>query len=86
MTNYLCRCEDVTLERVEQVIAEGKTTINDVKRHTRVAMGRCQGAYCMSEVRRLLAEGEVEPMTVRPPVRQIRLDTLANAVPPSDQD
>lgn len=86
MTNYLCRCEDITLERVEQVIAEGHSTVNDVKRHTRVGMGRCQGAYCISEVRRLLVEGEVDPMTSRPPARQIRLDTLAAAVAPSDDD
>jgi bacterioferritin-associated ferredoxin len=86
MTNFLCRCEDVTLERVEQVIADGKTTVNDVKRHTRVGMGRCQGAYCISEVRRLLDEDVLDPMTQRPPVRQIRLDTLAAAVPPSEDD
>lgn len=86
MTNYLCRCEDITLERVEQVIAEGKSTVNDVKRHTRVGMGRCQGAYCISEVRRLLEEDELDPMTLRPPVRQIRLDTLAATVAPSEDD
>lgn len=86
MTNYICRCEDITVERVEQVIAEGKNTVNDVKRHTRVGMGRCQGAYCISEVRRLLSEDEVDPMTLRPPVRQIRLDTLAETWPASDDD
>lgn len=86
MTNYICRCEDLTLERVEQVIAEGKTTLNDVKRHTRAGMGRCQGVYCLSEVRRLLGESGLDPMTQRPPARQIRLDSLATTVPPSDED
>lgn len=86
MTNYLCRCEDITQERVEELIAEGKTTVNDVKRHSRVGMGRCQGAYCISEVRRLLHGDELDPLTLRPPVRQIRLDTLATTVPPSDDD
>lgn len=86
MTNYLCRCEDITKEKVEQIIAEGKTTVNDVKRHTRVGMGRCQGAYCISEVRHLLQEDELDPMTLRPQVRQIRLDTLATTVSPSEDD
>ena len=86
MTNYICRCEDVTRERVEAVIAEGKNTLNDVKRHTRVGMGRCQGVFCLSEVRHLLDEQDAEPITQRPPVRQIRLETLAQAVPPSDID
>lgn len=86
MTNYICRCEDITRERVEEVIGEGKNTLNDVKRHTRVGMGRCQGIFCLSEVRHLLAEQDAEPITQRPPVRQIRLETLAQAVPPSDID
>jgi bacterioferritin-associated ferredoxin len=86
MTNYICRCEDLSLERVEQVIAEGKTTLNDVKRHTRVGMGRCQGIYCLSEVRHLLGNAALDPMTQRPPARQIRLDTLAATVPPSEED
>jgi bacterioferritin-associated ferredoxin len=86
MTTYICRCEDLTLERVEQVIAEGKTTLNDVKRHTRVGMGRCQGVYCLSEVRRLLGDAGRDPMTQRPAARQIRLDTLAATVPPSEDD
>lgn len=86
MTNYICRCEDITRERVEEVIAEGKTTLNDVKRHTRVGMGRCQGVFCLSEVRHLLDEHDAEPITQRPPARQIRLETLAQAVPPSDID
>jgi bacterioferritin-associated ferredoxin len=86
MTNYICRCEDLTLDRVDAVIAEGKSTLNDVKRHTRAGMGRCQGVYCLSEVRRLLDEAGLDPMTQRPPARQIRLDTLAATVPPSDDD
>jgi bacterioferritin-associated ferredoxin len=86
MTNYLCRCEDISLEQVEAKIAEGKTTLNDVKRHTRVGMGRCQGVYCLSEVRRLLGEAGLDPMTQRPPARQIRLDTLAATVAPSEDD
>jgi bacterioferritin-associated ferredoxin len=86
MTRYICRCEDVTLERVETVIAEGKSTLNDVKRHTRVGMGRCQGVYCLAEVRHLLGETGLDPMTQRPPARQIRLDTLAATVAPSEDD
>lgn len=86
MTKYVCRCEDITEERVEQVIAAGHQTLNDVKRHTRVGMGRCQGIYCLSEVRAMLGVDDAEPMTFRPPARQIRLDTLATSVPPSDED
>lgn len=86
MTNYICRCEDITRERVEAEIAEGKTTLDDIKRHTRVGMGRCQGIYCLSEVRHLLGDEDAVPMIARPPVRQIRLDVLGAASPPTEND
>ena len=63
MTNYLCRCEDITQERVEQIIAEGKTTVNDVKRHTRVGMGRCQGGFCTSRCMEQLARELGAPLS-----------------------
>ena len=86
MTHYICRCEDVNVERVEEVMREGKATLNDVKRHTRVGMGRCQGVYCLSEVRLMLGDAGLDPMTSRPPARQIRLDGLAALVEETGDD
>ncbi|MBI9108794.1 MAG: NAD(P)/FAD-dependent oxidoreductase [Spirochaetales bacterium] len=53
----LCRCEQVPQSRVVEAISRGipVTTIDGVKRRTRAGQGRCQGAFCTSRVRKLLA-------------------------------
>ena len=57
---YLCRCECVTAAAVEEAIAEGNLTINDVKRRTRAGMGICQGIYCVGEIANHLLGAGVE--------------------------
>jgi len=42
----ICRCEDVTLEQIEDAIAQGFTMFEDLKRILRVGMGPCQGNTC----------------------------------------
>jgi Fe-S-cluster-containing hydrogenase component 2/bacterioferritin-associated ferredoxin len=81
----VCRCEDVTLAHVRQVIAEGARTLDDVKRLTRAGMGPCQGRTCrhliLQELSRLTGVG-VEDLTLptfRPPTRPIRLGVIAGA-------
>jgi len=78
----LCRCEEVTLAAVRQAIAEGATTLDDVKRRTRAGMGICQGIFCLPAVAALLRDEagvpaeEIVPMTARPPARAIPLSAL----------
>lgn len=80
----ICRCEEITLEEIGQAIADGATTINQVKRRTRAGMGLCQGRSCGRLIRRLLAErtgqklNQVMPGTVRPPVRPMPLGCMAS--------
>lgn len=80
--NYICRCECVDTAFVDQAIAEGNLTINDIKRRTRAGMGVCQGIYCLGAVaERLVAAGvdpvTIEPMTARPPTRLIPVGMAA---------
>ena len=42
----ICRCEDVTLEDVENIMNEGYTSFEEIKRILRVGMGSCQGNTC----------------------------------------
>ena len=42
----LCRCEDLTRERILECIQEGCQTIDEIKRITRAGMGPCQGRTC----------------------------------------
>ena len=80
---YICRCEEITLREVEAAIAEGYTTLNEIKRRTRAGMGLCQGNTCGKLVARLLAEktgmspGNIVPATRRPPVRPIKMALFA---------
>lgn len=85
----VCRCEEIRVTAVREAIAEGATTINDVKRRTRIGMGLCQGIFCTSTVATMIANEagvsrqDIEPMTARPPVRVVPLGSLA-ALPTAD--
>lgn len=75
----VCRCEDVTLKEIRDLIAEGYTTAEEIKRITRCGMGPCQGRTCrellLNELARALG-GKVDkmaPTRYRPPTKPIRL-------------
>ena len=42
----ICRCEDVTLSEVRELIQQGYTTLEEIKRVARCGMGPCQGKTC----------------------------------------
>ena len=78
----ICRCERVSTEMVDEAIAEGNLTVNDIKRRTRAGMGVCQGIYCVGEIAHRLVtagveSGSIEPMTSRPPTRLLPLRIAA---------
>ena len=86
----LCRCECVPVGAVEEAIAEGNLTINDIKRRTRAGMGFCQGIYCVGDIAaRLYRAGvpaeEIEAMTARPPARLIPVGIAAALTPDPDK-
>ena len=54
--HLLCRCEEVSVAAVVAAIGDGASDIGDIKRRTRLGMGRCQGRYCTAPALRLLAE------------------------------
>ena len=42
----MCRCEDITLQQIDDAIKEGFKTYEDLKRILRVGMGPCQANTC----------------------------------------
>ena len=81
----VCRCEDVTLDRIRECIAAGCTTIDEIKHMTRAGMGPCQGRTC-----RMLIAGEISrfyhiPMeevlmpSFRVPAVPTTIEMMANA-------
>jgi len=77
----VCRCEDVTLDEVEEALAGGQRDIESVKRYTGLGTGWCQGKQCVNACARIIAAhtGAVPaaPITPRPPLHPIPLGALA---------
>lgn len=59
---YICRCEEVTLRQIEQVIDEGYDTLDDIKRITRAGMGLCQGRTCQKVIARIISQKTGKPI------------------------
>ncbi len=78
----LCRCEDVTLDEVDEALAKGHRDIESVKRYTGFGTGWCQGKQCVNLCARVIAERTgVEPtlpFTPRPPLHPVPLGALAS--------
>jgi len=85
----VCRCEEVTLARLEEA-ASASHDLNAVKSYTRAGMGLCQGRNCQRQVaavvarRAGLAVSQMEVMTARPPVRPVPLGALADDAIPDE--
>ena len=78
----VCRCEDVTRAEIEDAMAHGAVTANQLKAWTRCGMGPCQGRVCGDVAGALLARAagrreDVGSFTGRTPFRPLSLDALA---------
>jgi thioredoxin reductase/bacterioferritin-associated ferredoxin len=79
----VCRCEAVTAGDIHQAIAEGCQDPNEIKAMTRCGMGQCQGRMCASALAEIttdflkLEPGDINSLSIRPPVRNISLSELA---------
>ncbi|AZR72472.1 (2Fe-2S)-binding protein [Anoxybacter fermentans] len=78
----VCRCEDVTLAEIRQLIEEGFTSLDEIKRIARCGMGPCQGKTCSQIIAREIAAAtgksleEIQIPTNRPPIGGIKLGEL----------
>lgn len=78
----ICRCEEVDVREIMQVIDLYKCSAREVKLRTRAGMGYCGGRVCRPALNALLAdvaEGQPNhelPLKVQPPVRPMTLAAL----------
>ncbi|MHB1653046.1 MAG: (2Fe-2S)-binding protein [Desulfitobacteriaceae bacterium] len=78
----VCRCEDITLKEIKELIGQGYETIDEIKRISRCGMGACQGRTCRPTVAQEIANAtgrsldQVEMPKFRPPVKPIQLGIL----------
>lgn len=83
--SIVCRCEDLTRERILECIEQGCRTIDEIKRITRAGMGPCQGRTCRMLIAQELSNyyhipmEEVMMSSFRPPVKSIPMGVLADA-------
>lgn len=79
----ICRCEEVTMGEIRRQLQNGHATPGALKRATRSGMGYCQGRMCGPTLYDILAArsgnlpGDVPPLSVRVPVKPVRLEALA---------
>lgn len=81
----ICRCEEVTLQAVEEAMAAGSTEIGSIKRATRLGMGRCQGRYCAPALALYLSHKSNRPVedlsffAPRTPIKPVAIDVILAA-------
>ncbi|MDR2939595.1 MAG: NAD(P)/FAD-dependent oxidoreductase [Clostridiales bacterium] len=56
--NIVCRCESVTKAEILQALRSplGTSSMDSIKRRTRMGMGRCQGSFCSMRALGIIAE------------------------------
>ena len=80
----ICRCSDITLKEVRDLIHEGYTTLEEIKRISRTGMGPCQGRTCgsliLKEINSITGKGipEIDITVSRPPVKGILLKQIVS--------
>ncbi|HNZ82454.1 MAG TPA: (2Fe-2S)-binding protein [Sedimentibacter sp.] len=79
----ICRCSDVTLKEIRELINDGYVTFDEIKRITRAGMGPCQGKTCGYLIMREIANAtgqnlkDIKFQTNRPPVVGVKLGLIA---------
>jgi bacterioferritin-associated ferredoxin len=78
----ICRCEELTLGDIKSAISKGTIEMNELKRMTRMGMGRCQGRMCAPAVQEIIARqaqipaAEIGYLNQRPPTKLVPIDVL----------
>ncbi|EYE87866.1 hypothetical protein Q428_11165 [Fervidicella metallireducens AeB] len=78
----ICRCEEITLGEIRELIRKGYRSVDEIKRISRAGMGPCQGRTCrqliMQEIARFEGKSlsELKMPTFRPPTKPIKMEIL----------
>lgn len=83
-STIICRCEEISVEEIEEAMAHGAVTFNDIKRLTRCGMGACQSKMCASLVLDIIKKNTGSEVTqaslprARPPLVPVKLGVMAH--------
>lgn len=79
----ICRCEELTLREIRNLIKQGFQNTDEMKRISRADMGQCQGRTCRMLLAREIANAinqsldEILMPTFRLPTKGVKLGVLA---------
>ncbi|MFA5560842.1 MAG: (2Fe-2S)-binding protein [Acholeplasmataceae bacterium] len=79
----ICRCEDISLQKIHDFLDQGFTTFEDMKRLLRVGMGPCQANTCGHLIQREIAKylgknvEDIPVHKVRPTAMGVPLRSIA---------
>lgn len=82
---FVCRCEEVTEFEVRDLVRQGITTVDGIKRASRAGMGLCQSKTCYTNIARIIKEetgismAELVPLKIRIPVRPLKVSNRMDA-------
>ncbi|WP_096185551.1 (2Fe-2S)-binding protein [Evansella halocellulosilytica] len=77
----ICRCEEVSLQEIEQTIETYRCSSREIKLRTRAGMGYCGGRTCRHLIESIIQHYNHEsinyhsPLKHQPPVRPISFHT-----------
>ena len=79
----LCRCENVTLADLHQMLDEGMTSMQEIKKKCRCTMGPCQGRTCKELIAKEISSylhisvDELDVPISRVPIKPITIGQIA---------
>lgn len=82
----ICRCSDITLFDIRNLIKQGHDSIDEIKKITRAGMGACQGKTCTQLIMREIANirnipiSEIKPGKQRPTTKSIELEKIIKSI------
>jgi bacterioferritin-associated ferredoxin len=81
----ICRCQDITLEEIENIVISGITNPEEIKRILHAGMGPCQGRTCGQLISRIITEiikkpaSEIMSTNQRPPLVPVPIKAFLGA-------
>jgi len=81
----ICRCEDVTLQDLHDLMEKGYTSFEELKRLLRIGMGPCQGSTCgqlvLKEISKFvkISPDKVITPKIRPLISGVKLNAICEA-------
>jgi len=76
----ICRCEEVTLEQIIEIINFVKNDCNELKSFVRCGMGPCQGRMCGSTISQILSKyknieiNKIQQFRIVAPIKPVQLN------------